>query len=117
MMALNDVWTLDVSSIGNGIEREGKERPKDFGMKWEEVETRGRKPSARGYHTANIVGHVMVVIGGSDGKECFSDVWCLNLSSSFPISSPFILLTVAPAFSYLSMEPNSCRSIPPPIIP
>ena len=21
----------------------------------------------------------MVVIGGSDGKECFSDVWCLNL--------------------------------------
>jgi hypothetical protein len=85
MMALNDVWTLDVSSIGNGIEREGKERPKDFGMKWEEIETRSRKPSARGYHTANIVGHVMVVVGGSDGKECFSDVWCLNLSSSFPV--------------------------------
>src|SRR5262245_51985978 len=39
MMALNDVWTLDISSIGNGIEREGKERPKDFGMRWEEVET------------------------------------------------------------------------------
>lgn len=69
MQALNDVWTLDV--IG----------PIDK-MRWEEVETRGRKPVARGYHTANLVGNVMVVVGGSDGKECFSDIWCLNLGES-----------------------------------
>jgi hypothetical protein len=66
MQALNDVWTLDV---GNGIDR----------MRWEKVETRGRKPAERGYHTANLVGSVMVIIGGSDGRECFSDIWCLNL--------------------------------------
>lgn len=66
MQALNDLWCLDVGCV---FER----------MKWEEVETRGRKPQARGYHTANIVGNVMVVVGGSDGKECFSDIWCLNL--------------------------------------
>lgn len=66
MQALNDVWTLDV---GNGIEH----------LRWEKIETRGRKPSERGYHTANLIGNVMVIIGGSDGRECFSDVWCLNL--------------------------------------
>ena len=64
--ALNDVWSLDV---GGPIER----------MRWEQVETRGKKPAARGYHTANLIGNVMVVLGGSDGKDCFSDIWCLNL--------------------------------------
>jgi hypothetical protein len=69
MQALNDVWTLDV---GVPMDR----------MRWEEVETHGRKPISRGYHTANIVGNVMIIVGGSDGKECFSDIWCLNLGSS-----------------------------------
>jgi len=69
MQALNDVWTLDV---GSGIDR----------MRWEKVETRGRKPSERGYHTANLVGNVMVVIGGSDGRECYSDIWCLTLDTA-----------------------------------
>lgn len=64
--ALNDVWTLDVSGP--------PER-----MRWEQIETRGKKPTARGYHTANLIGNVMVVVGGSDGRECFSDIWCLNL--------------------------------------
>ena len=77
LKALNDVWTLDVSV------------PVDR-MRWEEVETRGRKPAARGYHTANLVGNVMVVVGGSDGKECFSDIWCLNLGT--PSSSSFTLV-------------------------
>ena len=67
-MALNDLWTLEVGSTAN-VER----------MRWEPIPTRGRKPIARGYHTANLVGHVMVVVGGSDGRECFSDIWCLNL--------------------------------------
>lgn len=66
--ALNDLWTLEVGTTAN-IER----------MKWELVATRGRKPTARGYHTANLIGNVMVVVGGSDGRECFADIWCLNL--------------------------------------
>lgn len=66
--ALNDLWTLDV---GVSVEK----------MKWEELETKGRKPTARGYHTANLVGNVMVIMGGSDGRECFSDIWCLNLGA------------------------------------
>ncbi|EKM52608.1 uncharacterized protein PHACADRAFT_261148 [Phanerochaete carnosa HHB-10118-sp] len=69
-MALNDLWTLEASGSAN-MDR----------MKWELVQTRGRKPTARGYHTANLVGNVMVIVGGSDGRECFSDIWCLNLES------------------------------------
>jgi len=68
MQALNDVWTLEV---GSGIDN----------MRWEKVETRGGRPAERGYHTANLVGSVMVIIGGSDGRECFSDIWCLNLDT------------------------------------
>jgi Rab9 effector protein with kelch motifs len=66
MQALNDVWTL---TVGVSTDK----------MRWEQVEIEGKKPTARGYHTANLVGNIMVVIGGSDGRECFSDIWCLNL--------------------------------------
>lgn len=98
MMALNDLWTLDVSGSwappgpnakshvngksyggGNGDSKNSAR----WGWRWEEVHTKGKKPFPRGYHTANLVGHVMVVIGGSDGKECFSDIWVLNLGESF----------------------------------
>ncbi|KAI0052434.1 galactose oxidase [Auriscalpium vulgare] len=69
MQALNDVWTLDVTGT---LER----------MKWDQVNIVGRKkPSPRGYHTANLVGNMMIVIGGSDGRECFSDIWCLDLDA------------------------------------
>ncbi|KAI0077640.1 galactose oxidase [Panus rudis PR-1116 ss-1] len=66
--ALNDLWTLDV---GVPIEK----------MKWTRMHMKGKAPLARGYHTANLVGNVMVIMGGSDGKECFSDIWCLNLDT------------------------------------
>lgn len=68
--ALNDLWTLDVGTTAS-VER----------MRWEQLQTRGRKPSPRGYHTANLIGNVMVVMGGSDGRECFSDMWCLNMGT------------------------------------
>lgn len=71
LSALNDVWTLDVSG-GAGF---GGAKP----MRWTEIETTGKKPGVRGYHTANLISNIMVVIGGSDGKECYTDVWCLNL--------------------------------------
>lgn len=67
--ALNDLWRLDLSM------------PID---RWEWVEIKQRSPNApipeaRGYHTANLIGSVMVIMGGSDGKECFDDVWALDL--------------------------------------
>ncbi|KAI0258345.1 hypothetical protein BC834DRAFT_926538 [Gloeopeniophorella convolvens] len=69
MQALNDVWTLDV---GGALDR----------VCWEHMPVNGRKrPAPRGYHTANLVQNVMVIVGGSDGRECFHDIWCLNLDS------------------------------------
>ncbi|THH17496.1 hypothetical protein EW146_g3323 [Bondarzewia mesenterica] len=65
-VALNDTWTLDVS---NNLSN----------LKWEQVAVSRRKPSPRGYHTATLVGNMMIVIGGSDGREAFEDVWCLDL--------------------------------------
>ena len=65
--ALNDIWTLDIT-----VPYED--------MKWEEVTVRGRLPGARGYHTANLVRDVVVVVGGSDGMLVFDDVWVLHLS-------------------------------------
>lgn len=72
--ALNDVWTLTANCP---VEK----------MRWSKVEIRGNKqPSARGYHTANLVRNIMIVVGGSDGRECFSDIWCLNLGKLWPAS-------------------------------
>lgn len=71
MTALNDVWTLDVSDMAH--------------MKWEQKITSGRRPDPRGYHTANIVGSVMIVIGGSNAKDFFHDIWCLDLGMA-PLS-------------------------------
>jgi Rab9 effector protein with kelch motifs len=78
LQALNDVWTLDVSG---SLDR----------TKWERVTISGRKrPSPRGYHTANLVQNVMIVVGGSDRRECFQDIWCLNLgASSLVMSFPY----------------------------
>ncbi|ORY92943.1 hypothetical protein BCR35DRAFT_349243, partial [Leucosporidium creatinivorum] len=65
--ALNDVHSLDVSNLEK--------------LEWKEVKTRGRKPIARGYHSMNLVGSKAVVFGGSDGTECFSDVFVLDLET------------------------------------
>jgi hypothetical protein len=74
LQALNDVWTLDV---GTSLDR----------MRWEQFAIAGRKrPSPRGYHTANLVQNMMIVVGGSDGRECFQDIWCLNLGACRRIS-------------------------------
>ncbi|KAJ6476282.1 hypothetical protein C8R45DRAFT_833976 [Mycena sanguinolenta] len=78
MTALNDVWTLDVTNMGK--------------LRWDELQTSGRKPSHRGYHTANLIGNVMIIVGGSDGKDCFNDIWCLNLDTlrwaKLPVDTP-----------------------------
>jgi Galactose oxidase, central domain/Kelch motif len=80
--ALNDVWSLDTSIP---VER----------MKWELLKTHGERPGPRGYHTANLVGNIMIVIGGSDGRDCFSDIWVLNLGTSMlsPFPPPFLFIS------------------------
>lgn len=77
LTALNDLWSLDVSRLDSSL-RSGST---ESGLKWSLIKTHGDLPAPRGYHTANLIGNVMVVVGGSDGRECFSDVWCLNLDS------------------------------------
>ena len=74
LTALNDLWALDVSHLDTSLRGAGT-----GGLKWTLIKTAGDPPPPRGYHTANLVGSVMVIVGGSDGQECFSDVWCLNL--------------------------------------
>ncbi|KAI9759110.1 MAG: hypothetical protein M4579_002557 [Chaenotheca gracillima] len=69
--ALNDVWRLDVSDI--------------FKPTWKLIsppsKTSGARPTARGYHTANMVGSKLIVYGGSDGVECFNDVWIFDVDT------------------------------------
>jgi len=104
--ALNDVWCLDVGPGGMGVQAPlsgsatptshyppgsgprasrgsaGTETPEHRkALRWEEVHTSGGKPGPRGYHSATLVGDVMIVVGGSDGKECFTDIWLLNFKT------------------------------------
>ena len=79
LQVLNDVW---ISDVGSSLDR----------MKWEQVVISGRKwPSARGYHTANLVQNV-VIVGGGDGYESLS-VMVLNHRASHHRSSPSRLNT------------------------
>ncbi|KAH7869018.1 uncharacterized protein C8R40DRAFT_1177144 [Lentinula edodes] len=87
MMALNDVWTLDVSKMiwerMNVRGRDSALSPEDYqdGGKGGRYHGLGGIPSPRGYHTANLVGNMMIIVGGSDGKDCFAEIWCLNLDT------------------------------------
>ncbi|KAI9845639.1 MAG: hypothetical protein M1837_004613 [Sclerophora amabilis] len=69
--ALNDVWRLDVSDV--------------FKPTWKLIsppsKTSGARPTARGYHTTNLVGSKLIVYGGSDGVECFNDVWIFDVET------------------------------------
>ncbi|OZJ04591.1 hypothetical protein BZG36_02765 [Bifiguratus adelaidae] len=64
--ALHDVFYLDVSNLAQ--------------MSWSKLEPAGRPPISRGYHTSNLVGDKWVIFGGSDGHECFNDVFVLDLA-------------------------------------
>ncbi|KAH9906553.1 galactose oxidase [Xylariomycetidae sp. FL2044] len=87
--ALNDIWRLDVADVhkmswklisgpssgGGGGSATGSK---------ESIETApGGKPKARGYHTANMVGSKLIIYGGSDGGECFNDVWVYDVEAHF----------------------------------
>ncbi|KNZ55132.1 uncharacterized protein VP01_2759g6 [Puccinia sorghi] len=66
--ALNDVHALDLSDLSN--------------LEWRELAIKGQSPLNRGYHSANLIGSKCVIFGGSDGGECFSDIYILDLGNS-----------------------------------
>lgn len=74
--ALNDIWRLDVSDPTKMIWKliSGPENA----VSSSGTETR---PKARGYHTANMVGSKLIIFGGSDGRECFDDVWIYDIET------------------------------------
>lgn len=80
--ALNDIWRLDVSDPhkmswklisgpSNGGSQKSSSAPNSA--------TDLTRPKARGYHTANMVGSKLIIYGGSDGGECFNDVWVYDV--------------------------------------
>ncbi|KAG9242672.1 hypothetical protein BJ878DRAFT_158213 [Calycina marina] len=86
--ALNDVWRLDVADTNK--------------LSWKLISPPASpsiedktKPKARGYHTANMVGSKLIIFGGSDGGECFRDVWIFDAATSL-----FSPVSIPPAASY-----------------
>lgn len=108
--ALNDIWRLDVSDINKmswKLISEGSPGPDDQslsssstgggngtsgGKSSSEARASGTSqhtsggggdilPKARGYHTANMVGSKLIIYGGSDGGECFNDVWVYDVDT------------------------------------
>ncbi|KAI8876640.1 galactose oxidase [Backusella circina FSU 941] len=63
--ALDDVYMLNVSDPNQ--------------LEWELLEIANSPPIARGYHTCTIIKDKIVLIGGSDGHDCFSDIYILDL--------------------------------------
>ncbi|KAG7293165.1 hypothetical protein NEMBOFW57_003211 [Staphylotrichum longicolle] len=103
--ALNDIWRLDVSDMTK--------------MSWKLISAPssgdGRspvtgkdiRPKARGYHTANMVGSKLIIYGGSDGGECFNDVWVYDVEThawkavSIPVTYRRLSHTATIVGSYL----------------
>ncbi|SPO02318.1 related to KEL2 - involved in cell fusion and morphogenesis [Cephalotrichum gorgonifer] len=114
--ALNDVWRLDVSDTskmswklvcgpdkadsGGGGGGGGGRGGGGGGAK--------PMPMARGYHTANMVSNNLIIFGGSDGGECFSDVWVYDVDggggwkcASIPVAYRRLSHTATIVGSYL----------------
>ncbi|KAG5987259.1 hypothetical protein E4U43_005166 [Claviceps pusilla] len=73
--ALNDIWRLDVSD-STKMSWRLISAPVKASSSSDKKET---CPKARGYHTANMVGSKLIIFGGSDGGECFDDVWIYDI--------------------------------------
>jgi N-acetylneuraminic acid mutarotase len=68
-------------------------------LSWEAVKTGGTVPAPRGYCTGVIYGQdKLIVYGGSDGSECFSDVFTLDIPAYS--WSKKKTSTVLPSFSH-----------------
>lgn len=85
--ALNDIWRLDVSDMTkmswkliSGPDKAALSSSQAAGGTAAAKDAQ-RRPKARGYHTANMVGSKLIIYGGSDGGECFDDVWVYDVET------------------------------------
>ncbi|KXX80448.1 Tip elongation aberrant protein 1 [Madurella mycetomatis] len=78
--ALNDIWRLDVSDI-NKMSWKLISGPSSSADGRSPAAGKDVRPKARGYHTANMVGSKLIIYGGSDGGECFNDVWVYDVET------------------------------------
>ncbi|CAJ2499968.1 Uu.00g028210.m01.CDS01 [Anthostomella pinea] len=78
--ALNDIWRLDVSDVHKMSWKLVSGPSSGSGSK--DSASSSNKPKARGYHTANMVGSKLIIYGGSDGGECFNDVWVYDVDAT-----------------------------------
>ncbi|KAI3322720.1 galactose oxidase [Xylariaceae sp. AK1471] len=103
--ALNDIWRLDVSDMNKMSWRLVSEPDRSSGGSGSG--DRANKPKARGYHTANMVGSKLIIYGGSDGGECFNDVWVYDVNAQLwksvqiPVPFPRLSHTSTLVGSYL----------------
>jgi N-acetylneuraminic acid mutarotase len=80
--ALNDIWRLDVSDVNKmSWKLISGPSPSDKAGASSNGTGKDVKPKARGYHTANMVGNKLIIFGGSDGGECFNDVWVYDIET------------------------------------
>lgn len=100
--ALNDIWRLDVSDLskmswklvsGPSESTASTNSSKQSGNAIGVGSGKDLRPKARGYHTANIVDGKLIIFGGSDGGECFNDVWLYDIEEHIwkaaPVSGTF----------------------------
>jgi hypothetical protein len=77
---LNDLYALQIDDLSC---RRGNTMIKEkLLLHWEKIEATGQIPPARGYHTANLTGDYLIVCGGSDGKDCYADIYMLHLGKA-----------------------------------
>jgi N-acetylneuraminic acid mutarotase len=101
--ALNDVWRLDVTDLN----KPSWKLISPASVSSSAASTRSNatssnavdriKPHARGYHTANMVGSKLIVYGGSDGDDCFKDVWVFDVETAL-----WRMVDIKKSFSRLS---------------
>jgi len=84
--ALNDVWRLDVADLNKPnwklVSSAAPPGARSAVNSNSNTAIDQIKPSARGYHTANMVGSKLIIFGGSDGDECFKDVWVFDVETT-----------------------------------
>ncbi|KAK1830006.1 hypothetical protein QBC39DRAFT_412088 [Podospora conica] len=79
--ALNDIWRLDVGDFAKMSWKLVSGPSEERGSPDHHPPVAAAAPKARGYHTANMVGSKLIIYGGSDGGECFNDVWVYDVDA------------------------------------
>ncbi|KAI1106168.1 galactose oxidase [Jackrogersella minutella] len=79
--ALNDIWRLDVTDSHKMSWKLVSSPSPTSGANGGTPVKDTSRPKARGYHTANMVGSKLIIYGGSDGGECFNDVWVYDVDT------------------------------------